>query len=176
MDVAVTIAVGFGSAVLGAVAGFLGAVSIDWNQLHRKRVGVVRSILGELRVNFSSAVLQLHYGKRLAGYGAETWRAANFELAQFVGDPLYRKLLHIYWMMPAMEAISQQFDRETMEQPIRETLEKWLQSISETMDELLKLPEAAKFRKDWRSLPSLEEAAILTREAAKGDDRQQSGE
>ena len=171
MDVALTIIVGFGGAIVGAAAGFLGAVYIERQRLHRTRVGIVKAVLGELRGNASVAVsvLSTREGNVALGhdveYSDQTWSAANFELAQFLGDTPYRKLLSIYGMLPGIRGLSAPAALWPNYQ--LEILERWIKASGEAMKQLLQLPEAAKFRKDWRSLPSLEEAATRTREAAK---------
>jgi len=160
MDAAVIAVASFGSAVVGAVVGFAGAVFMERQRVRRTRVGIVRAVLGELRENASTALQVLHIGGRATEYSAETWRVANFELAQFVSDALYRKLLHIYSTLGAIERFSDQIGNDnSIARLAKKTLECWLTRINEAMNELLGLPEAAKFREEWRKLPSLKEEA-----------------
>ncbi len=153
MDVALTVIVGFGSAVVGAAAGFLGAVHIERQRLHQKRIGVVRATLGELRGNRACAtqVLDGARGPRRIGmsFSSETWQAAKFDLAQFVGDKLYRKLLFVYETLPIVERISQEPRPEGPDDPVKDWLSEWVEGIKEAMIGLLQLPEAATFRSEW---------------------------
>src|SRR3972149_2924436 len=110
MDVAAAVGVGFGSAVVGAVVGaiasFLGLVHIERQRVHRTRVGVVRAVVGGIRMRFSS----------------ETWQAAKFDLAQFVGDDLFRSLLFVYDVLPMIERVSEEPGPEGADDPVRDWL------------------------------------------------------
>ena len=130
---------------------------MERQRIRRTRVGIVRAVLGELRENASTARQALHIGGRVTEYSADTWRAANFDLAQFASDPVYRKLLHIYSTLPGIRALSGEPEKGNQIPPVaRKTLEQWLGQIEEAMNALLELPEAAGFREEWRKLPSLD--------------------
>jgi len=157
MDVAAAVGVGFGSAVVGAVVGaiasFLGLVHIERQRVHRTRVGVVRAVVGELRGNAGCAV-QVRYGARGPGrirmrFSSETWQAAKFDLAQFVGDDLFRSLLFVYDVLPMIERVSEEPGPEGADDPVRDWLDEWVERVKEAMIALLRLPEAATFRSQW---------------------------
>lgn len=139
----VTIIVGFGAALLGAVAGFLGAVYIEKWRIRRMRTGVVRALMGELRQNAGAVIQALYSGSTpVMKFSSETWRAANFELAQFLSVRLYKDILFIYDMLPAME--------DFCSHPVRIAsakagLQRWVERVRKAMSDLQELPEACKF-------------------------------
>jgi len=162
MDVAAAAGVGFGSAVVGAIASFLGLIHIERQRLGRTRAGIIKAVLGELQGNGGCATQVLH-GSRGPGrirmrFSSETWHAAKFELAQFVPDDLYRKLLFTYQTLPMMERLSEEPKPEGRDDPVRDWVGEWLRGVKEAMAALLRLPEAASFRSQWPT-DSLENAA-----------------
>ena len=173
MDVALTAVIGFGSAVLGAVAGFLGAIYIEKQRLQRTRVGMVKAMLGELRANAAGAVRVLYAGpgNRSMLYSSETWMAANFELAQFIPDNTYEELLFIYQLLPDIERLSDTpqlgWSEDTVDLGVKSSLKQWIERIKRTMNDLLKLPEAAMFRHQWRIRPVEEDLAHETKNEVK---------
>ena len=113
-------------------------------------------MVGELRHNGAAAVGFLRIGpaigraKPLMTYSAETWKAAKFELAQFLPDAHYDALLLIYedWL-PAFEKLSETPSSVFPEWPdskVTDFLNELIKRIDHAMDGLLSLPEAASFR------------------------------
>lgn len=172
MEIAVTFIVGFGAALLGAVAGFLGAVYVERWRIRRMRTGIVRALLGELRRNSLTGLVALRRGTMpVPEFSSETWQAANFELAQFVSEELYKDILFIYDVLPLVKELCG--DREA-----KPDLEWWLKRVKEVMSNLQELPEAAKFRMlVVDSAAELEEAAKKARsEEGEPADRAEAGE
>jgi hypothetical protein len=156
MGVAITVIVGFGAALLGAIAGFLGALHIDTRRTRRTRTGVVRALIGELRRNGTAVVQVLYSGRAATEYSSDTWQAANFELAQFLSEPLYQDILVLYITLPTIKRFSN-VSPSAKEQ--RKLLEGWLERAKKAINDLQQLPEAAGFRSEPpESLALLEEA------------------
>jgi hypothetical protein len=161
MDTFLTLAVGFGSALAGAVAGFVGANHLENEAMNRRRIGMVRAILGELRMN-GSGVLQLLSFDQRGGieYQSETWRQANFELAQFLPNGLYLNLVHIYGTLPLVQSQSEIIESHRFPDSVAEiaksTVDRWLVQINEAITALLETPQGNAFRADWERLPSLD--------------------
>jgi hypothetical protein len=153
MDPAATVAVGFGSAVVGAVASFLGLLHIERQRLGRTRAGIVKAVLGELQGNGACAV-QVLYGARGPGrirmrFSSEAWHAGKFELAQFAPDDTYRMILFHYQTLPMIERLSEEPKPEGPDDPVKDFVAEWEQGTKEAMIALLELPEAASFRSQW---------------------------
>lgn len=160
MEIAITAIVGFGAALLGAAAGFVGALHIDTRRTRRLRTGVVRALIGELRQNGVAVIQVLHRGTTAAEYSSDTWQAANFELAQFLGEALYQDILVLYITLPAVKMLSAVTLSAKEDQRL---LEGWLERAKKAMNDLQQLPEAAEFRPEPpESLALLEEAARTT--------------
>jgi len=156
MGIAITVIVGFGAALLGAGAGFVGALHIDTRRTRRTRTGVVRALIGELRQNRVAVTQVLRGGTTAAEYSSDTWQAANFELAQFLGEALYQDILGLYITLPAVKFLSAVTSSAKEEQRL---LEGWLERVKRAINDLQQLPEAAEFRPEGpESLALLEEA------------------
>lgn len=140
MEVAVTVIVGFGAAVLGAAVAFLGALHLDRRRVGRTRVGIVRAVVGELMQNVTTITSGFGAEEGATRYSSETWRAANFELAQFLDQELYQKVLFLYMTLPVVEQAS----RLPPETPDRKgVFSLWLERAWEALDGLLKLRETS---------------------------------
>jgi len=102
----------------------------------------------------------LHRGTTAAEYSSDTWQAANFELAQFLGEALYQDILVLYITLPAVKMLSAVTSSAKEDQRL---LEGWLERAKKAMNDLQQLPEAAEFRPEPpESLALLEEAARTT--------------
>lgn len=104
----------------------------------------MRALIGELRQNAGAVLLTRFSGKPPAmKFSSQTWRAANFELAQFLSEKLYSDILFIYDMLPTMEDFCSHPARIAATET---ALDQWLERVKKARSELLELPEAAKFR------------------------------
>jgi hypothetical protein len=172
MDVAATVAVGFGSAVVGAVAGFLGAVYIEWQRVRRRRVGILRALISELRQNGARVVQILYHGAAVTDFSAQTWSAAKFDLAQFIKGGLYDDLDFAYLTLPAVRVMETE---NLTDLNSRQLLEDWLGRMKQIISLLLQLPEAAEFRANRQSpakwLEEMEAAAKQKGSANRGEVR-----
>ncbi len=96
-------------------------------------------------------------------YSSETWRAANFELAQFIPDNTYEDLLLIYQLLPDIQRLSDTprvgWSEDKVDLGVKSLLKQWIERIKRTMNDLLKLPEAATFRHQWHIRPVEEDLA-----------------
>lgn len=163
MEIAVTVIVGFGAALLGAAAGFIGALHIDTRRTRRTRTGIVRALMGELRRNGTAVIQVLRSGRAATEYSSDTWQAANFELAQFLSEALYQHILVLYITLPAIKRLSS----ETLSaKQQRKLLEDWLERVMKAISDLQQLPEAAEFR------PEPPESLALLEEAGRTAERQ----
>lgn len=170
MGVAITAIVGFASALVGAVVGFVGALHVDTRRTRRTRTGVVRALIGELRQNAAAVILALYSGSTPAtDFSSETWRAANFELAQFLSEGLYKDILFIYQTLPVMKDFC---SHPVKTQHAKAELQRWLERVKKAMSELQELPEAAKFRLErveFLAWPEEEAENVSSREKGLGD-------
>lgn len=166
MSVAITAIVGFGGALLGAIAGFLGALYIDTRRTRRTRIGIVRALILELTENGAAAAQVLYAGTRATEYSSETWRAANFELAQFLDEALYKHIALLYMMLPAVKDLS---SHPVVTKGTKALLDTWLEDTKKAMDGLWQLPEASKFRPERaESLARLEDVAKKAKSEGEG--------
>lgn len=159
MEPAVTAVVAFGSALLGAIAGFLGAVYIERWRIRRTRKGIVRALLGELRQNAGAVITALHSGgPGVIKFSSETWRVARFELAQFLSEQLYKDILFIYDTLPTMEDLC---SHPVKIAPAKAGLLKWEERVRKAMAELQEMPGV------WKFVPESVEVPAGPEEAAK---------
>ena len=144
----VTIAVGLGAALLGVVGGFVGALFLETLRLRRSRVGFVRALHTELKQNATAVVGTLYGGRPTATeYSSETWRAIQFEVAQFLNEQLYQELAFLYITLPGIRRISEGSPHGGMlSQQEKELLEAWLVKVRSAMDQFLELPQMSKLR------------------------------
>lgn len=87
----------------------------------------------------------LHGGITAAEYSSDTWQAANFELAQFLGEALYQDILILYITLPAVKGFSTGASSAKEQQRL---LEDWLEQVKKAINNLQQLPEAAEFRSE----------------------------
>lgn len=167
MEPAIAAIVGFGGALLGAVVGFLGALCMDTRRTHRTRTGVVRALTSELKQNAATIVLGLYVGQKpTTECSSEMWRAAKFELAQFLDEVLYEEIDFLYTMLPAVESLSSH-GSATKDTEVQ--CQKWLKRARKAMNALRQLPEVSKFRsKAPELLAELEDVAKKARSEGEG--------
>ena len=148
MDVTLTIIVGFGGAVVGAAAGFLGAVHIDRQRVHRTRVGMVRGLISELRQNGAAVIQVLYSGAPAIEFSSDTWRSVRFELGQFLNVRLYEDIDFVYLTLPAVSGFSSANFAVSVRQ--KRVYEEWLDRVKAAIRALLELPIAADFRESQK--------------------------
>lgn len=134
---AITIIVGFGSAFIGAAAGFLGAVYIERWRLRRARLGMIRALIGELRQN-ATAVVRARYSGLSVRYSGDAWNAANFELAQFLNQQVYEDILFLYMTLPDVLRLSGRGVREDQADPGEAWLNRYHAAINTLVTQLPK--------------------------------------
>lgn len=159
MDVALTIIVGFGGAIVGAVAGFLGAVHIERQQTERTRVGMLRALASELQQNAAATIGVLYSGRLTAtDFDNSTWRDVRFELAQFVEHRLYEDLAFVYLGLPGIERLAEGTLGNLSDSPTQDLVDKWLADLKDVRVRLIGLPQMRKFagafKRDWESTAS----------------------
>ncbi len=92
-------------AFLGATATFLGQRHLSDRELKRRRIGIVRALLGELEHNGSRAVMAAVARRTTGGYSSAVWDKAMFEIAQFDNRQIFGALLGVYGQLSfAVEA------------------------------------------------------------------------
>lgn len=97
--------IGFGGALLGAVAGFLGAVYMERRRTQRTWLGMMRAVAAEMRENAASVVMAQYSGQQ-QDFSFEAWHAARFELAQFLDKKLFDDILMVYMLLPNVVTVS----------------------------------------------------------------------
>jgi len=162
MDVAATVAVGFGSAVVGALVGaiasFLGLVHIERQRVRRTKVGMLRAVIGELRQNATTVIQGLYAGKPTLEFSSETWQSARFHLGEFLPEPLYYDIQFLYLTLPPVSSLFAEPVSTSELIKSKELLYGWAERARRTIDALQQLPELRKFRRsEAESSESLEE-------------------
>ena len=158
MDVATTVAVAFGSAVVGAIASFLGLVYIERQRMRRSRAGILRAVIGELRQNATTLIQGLHAGKPTLEFSSETWQSARFHLGEFLPEPLYYDIQFLYLTLPPISSLFAEPAPTSELIKNKELLYGWAERARRAIEALQQLPEVRKFaRTDGESSEPLEE-------------------
>jgi hypothetical protein len=142
-----------GVALLGVVIGsavtFLGQKWLADREIARHRTGVVRAMISELMQNGATVTGVLYGGVAITQFSSETWRAARFELAQFLPRRLYDDIDFLYVSLPSTKTLA----NGPITEQTQGLLEKWLEMLKSARRGLRDLPESDAFR----DLDSLEE-------------------
>ena len=91
-----TAAVGFGSALLGAMLGFAGTVYRTNQEQSRREKGVIRALLGELLENTTVATQATTGLEALGSFSTAVWSDAKLQIAQLTSGALFGVLLGSY--------------------------------------------------------------------------------
>jgi hypothetical protein len=142
------LAAALGSALLGAIAGsaatFLGQKYLADQGWKRRRVGIVTALVSELMQNGAAVTSVLYQGGTAVEYSTEVWRAARFELAQFLRGELYEDVDFLYLTLPAAQLLAS----PPVNAEVRGLLEKWLEQLKATLRVLRQLPEYTRTDRD----------------------------
>ena len=95
-EVWIVIGMGFGSALLGALAGFGGSLFISERSTRERRKGVIRAIMGELLTNSVHTVMAAYPIDQSSQFSSAVWDDGKFEIAQAVTPQTFGRLLGIY--------------------------------------------------------------------------------
>jgi hypothetical protein len=144
----VVLAAAFGSALLGAIVGsagtFLGQKYLADQGWKRRRLGILRALVSELMQNGAAVTGVLYQGGKAVEYSTEVWRAARFELAQFLRGELYEDVDFLYLTLPATQRLA----IPPVNEEVRRLLEKWLERLKATLRVLRQLQEYTRTDRD----------------------------
>ncbi len=156
-NLAITAAAGLVGAVIGSVATLAGQWVRDDRELRRHRVGTVRAVLGELRMNavVIAATLPSHTSRD--DVSSEVWRRSNHDIAQFLPQETYINLVSIYARLPIVRAVVPTGSTEQATENAFRALGGWIGDVVQVEREVLSLKYSADFRDQWSRLPSLQE-------------------
>lgn len=128
--------VGFGSAVLGAVAGFLGTQYQTFRANAARKNGVLTALAGELVENSNAALIaSLGNPEPIPSYSSAVWRDGKFEVAHFVSKEVFTLLLGIYSNIRLIEDASGKL-RDGHKSQV-ETIRMWYETIRNAQGRLL---------------------------------------
>ena len=153
MDVAVTIIIGFGSAILGAAAGFLGAVHIENQRLARSRTGMLRALQAELQHNVASLYVARHTvgNRKVIEYSDSTWRLVQCDIAQFLDHRLYVKLATMYLSFASLYTTMDMMAEAgvALDEEWQKALDALRTDMQEVREGLLDTPQLQRFKADY---------------------------
>ncbi len=150
MDVAINVLVGFGSAVLGAVVGFLGSRQIERARQRERRRGIIAILEGDLS---SNVVKMRGFQRRIAlpieqrpfdlvgPPSCEFWIATRIEVAAFLPLDLVYRLGTAYQELEPFRASMNAHPLLINVGPATALVEQWIQLAESLQDELMTLEE-----------------------------------
>jgi hypothetical protein len=158
--------VAFGSALLGVAGGFIGALMLESMRVRRRRNGIIRALLIEMRHNGFVAVELIHADVALLRFTDEVWQASRLELAEFLKRNLYERIATTYLRVLMLERAEHVYsDGKPPSNATREFAQAYLRDLKEVIRFLaLEMPMAILFGPpdgrvdEW--LTDLETAAI----------------
>ena len=151
-----TAAVGFGSALLGAAAGFGGVLYQSFEKNAARKNGVLTALGGELIDNGTAALFaSLGNPEVEPVFSSSVWRDGKFEVAHFVSKELFTLLLGIYSNIWLMDVASQKL-REGQGSQL-DTLRMWYETIR-TAEGILVDEANVRGLKGWNEMESFETA------------------
>ena len=105
-----TAAVGFGSALLGAMLGFAGSVYRTNQEQAKREQGVVRALLGELVDNTTFALMATTGHKKLGSISTSVWNDAKLQIAQVTSRKMFGTLVGVYSSTRLMESAREELE------------------------------------------------------------------
>jgi hypothetical protein len=137
MDIAGTIALSLGSAILGSVAGFFGAVHIERQRLQRTRVGMLRALVSELIENAHAVQKILLTESTNLEMSSETWKQVRGELAEIMPVELYENVNALSMSAPVIKRYPGEIGQEQAD-----VLVQFLLRTRSVLQGLIQLPAA----------------------------------
>ena len=110
MDIGITAAVAFGSALLGAIAGFSGSLYLANRDAKNRRSGVFAALLNELMMNNDRSILVVGGGDRTGGYSSAIWDGTVIEVATFVDPDSFSALIQSYSLLETMDSAARRIE------------------------------------------------------------------
>lgn len=151
MDVMIIVTVGFGSAILGAAAAFLGQKYLADREFKRRRVGLLRALMGELQQNGTAVTSSILTGADVVNHTSKTWEEFRVELGQFLPPNLYEDVDFIYLLTPSIVEQSKNGNQTAIDM--------WSNRLQIVRKQLRGLPEAKEFRSRYDDMDDAIEAA-----------------
>ena len=152
MDWSIT-AIGFGSALLGAMLGFAGSLYHSSQEQSKREKGVVRALLGELFENTSLAIMATTGHESLKSFSTSVWTDAKLQIAQLTSSALFGTLLGTYSTRWVAETALEQLkagDRDAVK-----TMELWYES-AQTAHNMLLAEFEGSTTEGWNEMPDFE--------------------
>src|SRR5574341_1595980 len=151
MEVFAALTIGLIGAFVGAGLSHASSTAFEKQRTQRRRAGILRALVGELDVNSFAAVGIIHSQGHVGTIATETWRNANLELAQFIENRLYRRLLALYAQVPVLESVSLHARQEgqSVVESLRHILDRWIEDNDSLIQELVQCPEARGIREEY---------------------------
>ncbi|MDO8615150.1 MAG: hypothetical protein Q7T33_05375 [Dehalococcoidia bacterium] len=141
-----TATIAFGSALLGVVGGFVGALEIERRRVERTRIGCVRALASELRQNVLAAALVRKAGRVVgADFSSDTWASVRHEVAQFIPGGLFDRISTGYMALHGARRVAAGLERGTrLGREAGDAVGIWGEGTRLALNELSELPEARK--------------------------------
>ena len=141
------LASGLLGAVIGSTATFTGQLYLGGRQTDRRRKGMIRALLGELRLNAGNINRAVRLKVYSASVSQRVWFEANFEIAQFLPDSTYFQLQAVYADVADIQRFSETKSDEDL---VR--IRSWIGHVVEAESMLLAIKHASDFREKWLEL------------------------
>jgi len=139
-----TALVAFGSALLGVIGGFGGALYLEGRRIHRRRVGYVRALASELRQNVLTAVLTREVGKVVGSdFSSDTWTTVRYDIGQFAGPDLFEALNTSYMTLHGIRRIGGELGRgRPLDDEVSHAISVWEEGARKALNQLAGTKEA----------------------------------
>jgi hypothetical protein len=140
----------------GVLMGFVGTLSLENLRLRRQRKGYLRALASELQQNEVAALGVRHSGQlTVMDFSDSTWRAAQFEVAQFLEYRLYEDISLVYTSMAGIRRLAPGGSlAHANDARGEEIMDSWIADTKDARIRLLDLPQLREFRanfeRDWQ--------------------------
>ena len=151
---------GLGGVILGAVITLAGQMVLADRELTRRRTGITKALLTEVRLNFEEAWHEIKLGHPFEGYSDKTWVAAIFEAAEFLEDTAYRAIEYVYAVLPILRQSPLESESGKAREDSIRAFGDWMGSAFEVEEHLLNSRYASSFRSEWSPLLDIDRAIL----------------
>ncbi|MGB6837778.1 MAG: hypothetical protein WBF66_08750 [Dehalococcoidia bacterium] len=107
----ITAIVGFGSALLGAVAGHMGALQIDSRRESRRRRATIKGLVQEITLNAEAVHVGIADLQQQLPLSDEFWREVRLVAAVYLDDDTYDAVVTGYSMLPRARQTLERYQR-----------------------------------------------------------------
>ena len=164
MDIGITAAVAFGSALLGAIAGFSGSLYLANRTSTHRRNGAIVALLSELMLNNTRSISLVAKGNRGGAYSSSVWDGeAKFELANMVDGTVFSAFLQSYSLLEILDRAARRIEASKTEGDgdEEEAIRLGYEQTRTAFNMLLDQPGLPSVAKKWPRMESLDELVAI---------------